>query len=327
MNSLRVSKNFARIIMMMVVIFITIFLYLNLEPGDHHPDGYSLQYFSCEIEQPFYSNGIALIPYDIITNCNQLGPQLQTTILNLILMAFLSVLIFDRSVSMTYVSLQILSAAYLMYSIFMPSKEILLAVIFAIGITTEKISIRYASFIVFGLIRPSYLLLLLYPYFKTKRKALLLLGLISFLFIAVQQNYFGEPVTEIYREKASEYDGVALPIFNALEEIAYLIRVFWNFIGVFGSIYSLSNQFHWNVFFSAINQIPLLLIFVNFVSHYNSISKYLDERFVIFILFAYATAAWPLPHSRYLYPMLPAALWWLSVKKANQHLKRNASVI
>jgi hypothetical protein len=106
-----------------------------------------------------------------------------------------------------------------------------------------------------------------------------------------------------------------LPIFNALEHIAYTIRVVWNFIGVFGSIYSLSNEFHWNVFFSAINQIPLLFVFLGFVSYYISAKGNLDERFVIFTLFAYATAAWPLPHSRYLFPMLPAALWWLFIRK------------
>jgi hypothetical protein len=139
---------------------------------------------------------------------------------------------------------------------------------------------------------------------------LCLLIVISGFFFLLQNGFFGDAVFQFYELKKSEYDGVAQPLFTYFEGVAYLIRVFWNFIGVFGASWLLISEFKWNVFFNVTTQVALLAICGGILKAFLR-GRALTSHVTLLLLFALATASWPLPHSRYLYPMVPAALWWI----------------
>lgn len=315
-------KGISRLLLLLLSLATIVSLYLILQPHQHHPDGLSLQRFLCEIEQSWYSNGIALLPYMPITDCQHSGPQLPVTIFNSTLVTLLLFAVIDGKTKPIYLVLQFFSITFLLYSVYLPSKEILLSLLFTVGFKTNNIKLRFLTFFIVSLVRPAYFIVLFYPWFNTKRRLIALLVAITATIFIIQSGLLGDIAMELYNSKGSEYEGVALPLFEFFKYIAYPLRVVWNFIGVFGAFWSLYNEFHWNVFFNAITQIAVFAVLVQLIANLSSKKYKLNNYTSIIILYAFASATWPLPHTRYLYPVIPAALWYFYTLKSISYARQ-----
>lgn len=297
------------------VVLVIGLLMFTLNLSDHHPDGRMLQYYLCNFKQPPISNGIALLPYHLFTDCLLEDEiQIRVLILNFALISYIIFLCTIESIELKWAFLLIISFSFLLYTSFFPSKEILLTALLLIATTSKNKSVTMLSLLIVGLIRPAYIVLLLYRFFNERWKIIGLVICIALVSALIQSGYAGQVLQVIYEEKKSEYDGVALPLFDSVGYFDYVVRIFWNFIGLPGSLLNLYSDFTWHIFMHIGTQVALLIVFPMLVVKFFG-DEELDKETILFVLFAILSATWPVPHTRYLYPIIIPLIIYFSIQR------------
>ena len=299
---MRINIIESRIILVIYVTLFVLIINIFLDYDSYVPDGIMLQKYLCVSSLSLIHNGILYLPYQLLTDCSIEGPQLCVILLNYIFILLIISILTKWNMSLSKLIMIMLSLTFPLYTIFYPSKEILLSLVFLLAIATPNYINRYVYLTIYALIRPAYFPLLFFKYFSNKLRIFALVLIIYIITFALQNGYVPD-YSELYIEKQSEYNGKATQIFEMLSDYSYLIRIIWNFIGIFGTLLTAYNFLDWHISMHIGTQISLLIIFILFVKisiknkHFNNIDR-------IFILFVILTATWPSPHTRYLYPMI-----------------------
>jgi len=313
-----INKTNSRIVLAAYSLIVIAFLFSTLAIEDHHPDGRMLQFYLCNVDQPWVSNGIAFIPYKIFTNCEIEGVQLPVIFLNILFIGIMISILTKYGMEISEILLAMMALSFLLYSVFFPSKEILLSLLLILAINSNSNINRYIYIIILSMIRPAYFPIIFYKSFNNKYKILFLIAIITIFIVGIQRGFLGDYLGDVYFEKQSEYNGIALLLFESLGDFSYPLRIIWNFLGIFGTIFTFYNAPHWHIFMHIGTQICLFIIFLKICSQKLKCNK-INDVDSIFMLFIILTATWPIPHTRYLYPLIFAYIYY-SIKISNYKL-------
>jgi len=208
-----------------------------------------------------------------------------------------------------------ISLTFYIYSIFFPSKEIILSIAMLAIVATKSAPQRIFLVLIISIIRPIYSLLFFARFFRSIKARLFLFIGFFIVINAISSGLLGEESKNFYDSKASEYEGKAKIIFDSLSIAAPLIRIFWNFLGLPGSILNIYNEFSWHIFAHLGTQLVLIVLFFYFIKIL--FKKHISKNESLIILFVVLTATFPLPHTRYLYPII-FPLIYLIINKHNR---------
>ena len=291
-----------------LIIIAFAFLAFALDTKDHHPDGITLANYACLQQEPFVGNGGFLEIYYPLIDCSAPEvPTLGVIIINFIVLIG-GLLIFRRiDLNWQHLSLIGISLSFYIYSLFFPSKEIIISIALLGAIASKSPFIRLLFMIPIIIIRPVYFPILFASAMVSRTtRFLLIFGMVIFIW-ALSSGVVGESSMILYSDKAGEYEGMAKDLFETAGVFAPFLRIFWNFLGLPGSLINLHGEYSWHILCHLGTQIALIFILPKFTTAL--IRKRVTVEESILIIYVVLTATFPLPHTRYLYPIILAYIY------------------
>ncbi len=285
------------------------FLFYFLAPNDHHPDGITLSGWACLQTEPMIGNGALLSIYYPFIDCDKIdSPSVLVALVNIFILiiglrSYKKVKPSSRDLFFVVISL-----SFFVYSVFFPSKEIILGTLLLCAISSKSLFARNIYFFLIVLIRPIYFPIFFANFFTSSRYARwAIIICLAIVCASINLGLFGDVAMLFYDAKASEYNGAAKILFDSVGFFAPILRVFWNFLGFPSSLMNLNQEFSWHMFFHLGTQLVLLTCLSQFVRGLFRGKTSVNEA--VLIIFVILTAAFPLPHTRYLYPIIMSYLF------------------
>jgi hypothetical protein len=307
--SVKVNFNVNWLIALVFIASLTFSLFYFFDPNDHHPDGITLSGWACLQTESLIGNGALLSFYYPFIDCGKSdSPSVYVALVNIFILA-IGLRIYKKvRPSVGEFFFVLISLSFLLYSVFFPSKEIILSTLLLCAIASKSFIARNIFFALIVLVRPVYFPIFFANVFASSRYArwsiIICLAIVS---ASINSGVFGDAAMLFYEAKSSEYDGTAKILFDSVGLFAPVLRVFWNFLGFPSSLINLNQEFSWHMLFHLGTQVVLLTCLPQFLKGLFSDKTSVNET--VLIIFVILTAAFPLPHTRYLYPIIMSYLF------------------